>query len=158
MVELLISDNSYVRESVMLFLGTELNSNLYGKLFKHIESVVSRFFDTAGETFSHDKNTMFVENCILILKPILERADDIHLHLRSVDFGSLVMSFVLYSVKLNDPSQVVQSVRIRIKMCQLTEVLVSLKDVIGLKQEIRLRNRLLEIIISWNSDFHQVWV
>lgn len=77
-------------------------------------------------------------------------------NLRSVDFGSLVMSFVLYAVNLNDSSQMIQSVRVRIKMCQLIEVLVSLKDVIGLRQEIRLRNRLLEIVISWNSDSDQV--
>jgi hypothetical protein len=130
---------------------------ILGMLFKHIESVVSRFFDTVGETFSHEKNTLFVENCISILKTILERAKDLSQeHLRSVDFGSLVMSFVLYSVKLNDPGQVVQSVRVRVKMCQLIEVLLSLKEVIGLRQEIRLRNRLLEIVMAWNSDFHQV--
>lgn len=128
-----------------------------GILFKHIESVVSRFFDTEGETFSHEKNTLFVENSISILKSILERAEELNPeHLLSVDFGSLILSFVQYLNCLTDSSQAQTALWIKVKMCQLSEVLVAKKELVGLRQEIKLRNRLLEIFLSWNSEFQNV--
>jgi neurofibromin 1 len=38
-------------------------------------------------------------------------------------------------------------------MCQLVEVLMSKKDMVILRQEFGLRNKLLEIIVEWTSDF-----
>ncbi|KAJ3221156.1 Ras GTPase activating protein ira2, partial [Clydaea vesicula] len=154
MVELSIGENVVVREAVKDLLGNELNSGLYGILFKHISNLVDRFFVTEGETFSHEKNTLFVENCISILKLILERAEELSPdHLFKVDFGGLILSFIQYVNQLGKFNQTVTALRIKVKMCQLVEVLVGKKDTVGLRQEIRLRNRLVEIFLSWNSEF-----
>lgn len=78
-------------------------------------------------------------------------------HLRNVDFGVLITSFCTYLENLNENSRISDVLRIRIRMCQLVETLMSKKDVIGLRQEIRLRNRLLETLISWSSYHQQVF-
>ncbi|CAJ0765239.1 21744_t:CDS:2, partial [Entrophospora sp. SA101] len=62
------------------------------------------------------------------------------------DLGGLVLSFARYLNRLESSSV---ALRIKKKMCQLAEVLMIKKDYITLRQEIKLRNRLLEIFIEW---------
>ncbi|CAG8692440.1 10998_t:CDS:2, partial [Acaulospora colombiana] len=60
------------------------------------------------------------------------------------------LSFAKYLNRLGSTNS---ALRIKKKMCHLTEILMSKKDFITLRQEIILRNRLLEIFIEWTSDF-----
>ncbi|CAG8612074.1 12667_t:CDS:10, partial [Ambispora leptoticha] len=62
----------------------------------------------------------------------------------------LVLSFARYLHRLGTGHV---ALRIKVKMCQLCEILMAKKDYITLRQEIKLRNKLLEIIIEWTSDF-----
>ncbi|CAG8508989.1 2177_t:CDS:10 [Funneliformis mosseae] len=150
MVDLLVCDSVVVRENVKDSLGTELNPRLYVILFKHLESIVSRFFDSDGELSPTEKYTLFVEQAILVLKLILERIQDASENLYTVDLGDLVLSFALY---LNRLGSSLVALRIKKRMCQLAEILMYKKDYVTLRQEIKLRNRLLEIFIEWTSDF-----
>jgi neurofibromin 1 len=150
MVDLLVCDSAYVRESVRETLGAELNTRLYVILFKHLESIVSRFFDSDGEANPTERYTLFVEQAISVLKLILERIQDASENLYTVDLGNLVLSFARYLNRLGS-GQV--TLRIKKRMCQLTEILMIKKDYVTLRQEIKLRNRLLEIFIEWTSDF-----
>src|SRR5690606_14164622 len=43
--------------------------------------------------------------------------------------------------------------RVKIKMCQLCETLMQKKEFINLRQEIRLRNKMIEVMIEWTSDY-----
>ncbi|POG62935.1 hypothetical protein GLOIN_2v1784706 [Rhizophagus irregularis DAOM 181602=DAOM 197198] len=150
MVDLLVCDSAYVRESVRETLGNELNTRLYVILFKYLESIVSRFFDPDGEATPTERYTLFVEQAISVLKLILERIQDASENLYTVDLGGLVLSFARYLNRLGS-GQV--ALRIKKRMCQLAEILMHKKDYVTLRQEIKLRNRLLEIFIEWTSDF-----
>ncbi|PKC12463.1 hypothetical protein RhiirA5_496913 [Rhizophagus irregularis] len=150
MVDLLVCDSAYVRESVRETLGNELNTRLYVILFKYLESIVSRFFDPDGEATPTERYTLFVEQAISVLKIILERIQDASENLYTVDLGGLVLSFARYLNRLGS-GQV--ALRIKKRMCQLAEILMHKKDYVTLRQEIKLRNRLLEIFIEWTSDF-----
>ncbi|RIA90709.1 hypothetical protein C1645_875920 [Glomus cerebriforme] len=150
MVDLLVCDSAYVRESVRETLGAELNTRLYVILFKHLESIVSKFFDSDGEANPTERYTLFVEQAILVLKLILERIQDASENLYTVDLGGLVLSFARYLNKLGSGQG---ALRIKKRMCQLAEILMLKKDYVTLRQEIKLRNRLLEIFIEWTSDF-----
>ncbi len=116
--------------------------------------MVSRFFDSNGEANCHEKNTLFVENTISVLKLILERAEELpQSHFMNVDFGGLILSFVQYLNRLWDlPNQRLTALRIKVKVCQLAEVLVAKKEIVGLRQEIRLRNKLVSTFMDWNSE------
>ncbi|RGB37714.1 hypothetical protein C1646_638789 [Rhizophagus diaphanus] len=149
MVSLLISDTIFVRESVKEALGNELSPRLYVVLFRHLESIVSRF-EKGGEASPQEKFTLFVEQTISVLKLILERIYDMSDNLYSCDIGGLVLSFARYLNKLGTSNT---SLRIKKKMCQLAELLMVKKEYVNLRQEIKLRNHLLEIIMEWTSDF-----
>ncbi|CAJ0836147.1 20802_t:CDS:10 [Entrophospora sp. SA101] len=150
MFDLLVCDTVYVRENVKEMLGSELSPRLYVILFRNLESVVSRFFDADGEAKSNERCTIFAEQAISILKLILERIQDASENLYTVDLGGLVLSFARYLNRLESNSV---ALRVKKKMCQLAEVLMIKKDYITLRQEIKLRNKLLEIFIEWTLDY-----
>ncbi|KAG9291425.1 hypothetical protein G9A89_021843 [Geosiphon pyriformis] len=150
MVDLLVCDSIYVRETVKETLGADLSPRLYVILFRHLESIVGRFFDPDGEATCTERFTLFVEQAISVLKLILDRIQDASENLYTVDFGGLVLSFARYLHRLGT---VHDALRIKIKMCVLGEILMLKKDYVTLRQEIILRNNLLEIIIEWTSDF-----
>ncbi len=150
MVSLLVNNAVFVRETVKETLGNELSPRLYVILFSHLESIISRFFDKDGEATPNERYTLFIEQAISVIKLILERIYDVSDNLYSCDLGGLVLSFARYLNKLNTSNT---SLRIKKKMCQLAELLMLKKEYVNLRQEIKLRNRLIEIIMEWTSDF-----
>ncbi|CAI2169037.1 10253_t:CDS:10, partial [Funneliformis geosporum] len=149
MVSLLVSGTIFVRETVKDTLGNELSPRLYVILFSHLESIVSRFFDKDGEATPNERYTLFIEQAISVLKLILERIYDVSDNLYSCDLGGLVLSFARYLNRLNTSNT---SLRIKKKMCVLAELLMLKKEYVNLRQEIKLRNKLIEIIMEWTSD------
>ena len=90
---------------------------------------------------------------------ILDRAEDLSQeHLLNVDFGGLILSFVQYLNRLGNTSYQETTLRIKVKMCQLVEVLVEKKEVVGLRQDYRIRNKLVGIVLSWNSEYAMVFI
>jgi neurofibromin 1 len=150
MVELLVCENVVVREVVQQTLGADLSPALYGILFTHLEYEVDRFLSMDNEAYCSDRNTLFVEQAISVIKLILERMETTNQSLLAVDLGKLILSFAQY---LNRINMNVVVLRIKIKMCQLCEILMAKKDFLSLRQEIKFRNQLLEFIIEWTSDF-----
>lgn len=150
MVELLICDNVIVREWVREILGTDLSPTLYPIMFRHLESTLAKCFGADNDPICSPRYTLFVEQAISVLKLVLDRMDDTVDNLFTVDFSGLISQYAQYLNKLGSNQQ---SMKIKIKMCQLCEVLMDRKDRITLRQEFRLRNKLLEIIVEWTSDF-----
>ncbi|KAJ3097067.1 Ras GTPase activating protein ira2 [Phlyctochytrium planicorne] len=166
MINLLVCDNVMVREAVKEFLGNELNERLFDMLLTHYDNIVSRFLhsnDVAGV----DRNILFIESAIIVLKMILERtevtaaSDTTKQPLSaSVDFGSLVVSLIQFVNRLAYGFNVPQTTnwRITVKMCQFIEVMVAKRDLIGIRQDIRIRNTLMECLLDWNSRAQQMQV
>ncbi|RKO86400.1 hypothetical protein BDK51DRAFT_31775, partial [Blyttiomyces helicus] len=156
LVELMVCDNVVVREAVKEFLGGEMSAELYGILFTHFENIVSRFFDATGEAHCTERNTLFVENAISVLKLILERTDDAPPQ-PGADLLPAPPASTLqcHRRRLWDahphPRPVPQPIRVR--MCTLAEIVVEKKEMVGLRQEIRFRNRMVEGLLEWNSEF-----
>jgi hypothetical protein len=150
MVELLVCENVVVREVVQQALGSDLSPALYGILFTRLESEVDRFQNSAGRMCSSERNTLFVEQAIVVVKLILKRIEETSESLLAVDLGKLILNFAKY---LNSLDKSAISLRIKTAMCQLCEVLMSKRDYISLRQEIKFRNQLLEYIVEWTSDF-----
>lgn len=153
MVDLLLCDNIIVREWVKEILGTDLSPTLYPMLFRYMETVLAKYFGPDGDPICNSRNTLFVEQAISVLKLVLDRMEDSSENLLTVDFGSLISQYAKYLNKLGSGQS---ALKIKIKFCQLTEVLMTKKDKITLRQEFRLRNKLLEIIVEWTSDFSLV--
>ncbi|KAI9489055.1 hypothetical protein BDB00DRAFT_771458 [Zychaea mexicana] len=150
MTNLLISDNVFIREGVKEILGTDLSPTLYAILFRHLERVMTRSFGSDNEPICSARNTLFVEQAVLVLKLILDRLVDPGDVLLSIDFSTLIYQFAKYLNKLPNSFN---TLRIKIKMCHLVETLMQKKEQIVVRDEMRLRNRLLEMIVEWTSDF-----
>ncbi|KAF7726129.1 Ras GTPase activating protein ira2 [Apophysomyces ossiformis] len=150
MVELLLCDNVIVREWVKEILGTDLSPALYPILFRHLETVLGKCFGPDGDPICSPRYTLFVEQAISVLKFVLDRMEESTENLFTVDFSGLMDQYAKYLNKLGIGQA---SLKIKIKFCQLCEVLMAKKDRVTLRQEFRLRNKLLEIIVEWTSDF-----
>jgi neurofibromin 1 len=153
MVELLLCDNALARETVKELLGSELSPILYGALFRHLEEIISKFFGSEGEVICNNNYTMFVEQAISVLKLILDRLQDNAEYLFTVDLdmGNLLLSFARYLHNLGTGST---ALRVKVKMCQLTEVLMQKREIVSLRQEFQFRNKMLRILSEWTSDFN----
>ncbi|OZJ06244.1 hypothetical protein BZG36_00849 [Bifiguratus adelaidae] len=150
MAEMLVHDELLLREVTKDILGSDLSPNLFGVLFRHLESIVNTFSPREGEVVCSPMNTTFVDQITSVLKLILDRLTDQDGMLINVDIGSLIFSLVRY---LDHLGVTPPALRIKIKTCQLCENLMAKKDIIMMGQEIRLRNQLLETITEWTSDF-----
>ncbi|KAI9476257.1 MAG: hypothetical protein EXX96DRAFT_293488 [Benjaminiella poitrasii] len=150
MVELLACDNLIVREWVREILGNDLSLALYHILFRHLENTLTKSFGPDNtDLLCGPRFTLFVEQAISVLKQVLDRLEKSE-NLFTVDFSTLINQYALYLNKLGTNQL---SIKIKIKMCQLVEVLMSKKESVTLRQEFKLRNKLLEIIVEWTSDF-----
>ncbi|KAI7901256.1 uncharacterized protein BX663DRAFT_515416 [Cokeromyces recurvatus] len=150
MVELLACDNLIVREWVREILGNDLSPTLYHILFRHLENTLMKcFVPDSMDPICSPRYTLFVEQAISVLKQVLDRLDKSE-HLFTVDFSTLINQYALYLNKLGINQL---SIKIKIKMCQLVDVLMNKKESVTLRQEFKLRNKLLEIIVEWTSDF-----
>lgn len=151
MIDLLTSENVVVREGAKDTLGGDLSSSLYSILFRHLEIMMSSCFTVNGEVLCDTSNTLFVEQAVLVLKMILDRLTDPNDCLLSTDFSTLILQLANYINRL--PHENYTTMRIMIMMCHLTEVLMLKKEQVIVRDDVRVRNKLLEIIVEWTSDF-----
>ena len=148
-LDLLVSDDAVIREAVKEIVGSELSPGLYQLFFSHLENV-TKAFDSNGTIQCSERTTFHVEQAISVLKLILERATDHVEDTYAIDFGGLVLSYTKY---LNQLGRGNTALRIKIKVCQLVEQLIQKRELVNLREEIKLRNRFLETFVEWTSDF-----
>ncbi|KAI9020828.1 hypothetical protein CLU79DRAFT_835831, partial [Phycomyces nitens] len=153
MVDLLLCDNVILREWVKEILGTDLSPALYPMLFRHLETVLAKCFGPDGDPTCSPRYTLFVEQAISVLKFVLDRMEESADTLFTVDFSQLISQYAKYLNKLGSSQA---ALKIKIKFCQLCEVLMAKKEKVTLRQEFKMRNKLLEIIVEWTSDFSLV--
>lgn len=150
-IDLLTSENVVVRESVKDTLGSDLSPALYSILFRHLENSMSCCFNANGDVICDSSNTLFVEQAVLVLKMILDRLVDPNDCLLTTDFSTLILQMANYINRL--PHENYTTMRIMMMMCHLTEVLMMKKEQVILRDDVRVRNKLLEIIVEWTSGF-----
>lgn len=150
MIDMLVSENVYIREGVKDILGNDLSPALYVILFRHIQSYMSKCFDANGDAIRSPQNKLFIEQSVLVLRLILDRLVDPGDCLLSIDFSTLMHQFADYLNKL--PNTYI-TLRVKIKMCLLIESVMQKKEHIVIRDEMRLRNKLLEISVEWTTDF-----
>ncbi|KFY44765.1 hypothetical protein V495_03267 [Pseudogymnoascus sp. VKM F-4514 (FW-929)] len=149
-VQLLACNNARIREAMREVLSTEISPSLYLPLFKTLESELETLFDGPIDTANRfsDSRIAFAEQAAALLKTIIERLGspaDMGAAL-SVDIGALTLNFARF---LNSVSEGLHTLRIKIKVCQLCEVVTRKKELLNLRHDVRIRNQLLEIMFGW---------
>lgn len=155
MTDMLMSENLYISEGIKDTLGNDLSPALYVIFFRHLERYMVKCFDSNGDAIRSPQNKLFVEQSVLVLRLILDRLVDPGDCLLNIDFSGLIHQFASY---LNGLPNTYITLRIKIKMCLLIESVMQKKEHIVVRDEMRLRNKLLEICVEWTSDFALVSV
>ncbi len=149
-IQLLACSNARVRETMREVLSSEISPQLYQYLFQALESELEVLFTGALETSgkSQDVEIIFAEQASGLLKGLVERlrtsselgtASSVHL-------GSLALGFAKFLEGVSDHTN---TLRVKIKVCQLCETVTKKKEHLNLRDDIGIRNQLLEYIYSW---------
>jgi neurofibromin 1 len=142
----LASESTIMRETVSRMLSTDLSPRLFGLLFEQLDEITGSLFDTKGQPVCKDSNTLFVDQAVMLLKGLVDRITEPVDIPPYVDFGGILQSFCEYLERLGrDPVKL----QIKVKMCLLCELVAAKRDVLNLKQEVRLMNNLLSYIHKW---------
>jgi hypothetical protein len=146
LLEMLTCDFPVIRESVKEILGAELSPALYYYLFNHLSSKIDFILSGLNESNFSEKANLHVDQAISVFRLILERmsssAD------KSFDFGKLVLSYVNFLEKLG---RSIYALKAKVKMCQLIDIFMAKREFLSLRDEIKLRHKLLESFVEWSS-------
>lgn len=157
-IQLLGCANVKVRETMRDIFAHEVPSCLYQPLFRSLESEVEAFFTGAfapEAERTHDSETIFAEQAVSLLKDMVERLDTPQdlAAASSVHLGSLTLSFARF---IADHPETATSLRIKIRICQLSEAVMRRKEHLNLRDDVLIRNQLLEFLIGWLRLPHAV--
>ncbi|KAK8147578.1 Ras GTPase activating protein ira2 [Beauveria asiatica] len=150
-IQLMGCANVKVRETMRDIFAHEVPSCLYQPLFKSLESEVEAFFTDAfapDAERAQDSEIVFAEQAVSLLKDVVERLDSPqdHAAASSVHLGSLTLSFAKFIAECTDTAT---SLRVKIRICQLSEAVMRRREHLNLRDDVLIRNQLLEYIIGW---------
>ncbi len=150
-IQLMGCANVKVRETMRDIFAHEVPSCLYQPLFKSLESEFEAFFTGAfapDAERAQESDIIFAEQAVSLLKDMVERLDSPQdlVAASSVHLGSLTLSFAKFIVDRTDSAT---SLRIKIRICQLSEAVMRRKEHLNLRDDVLIRNQLLEYIIGW---------
>ncbi|EGG19811.1 neurofibromin [Cavenderia fasciculata] len=151
LMDLVVSDNAFIRETTMSLSGTGMSPSVYAVLFRHLQGVINGFFGDAGQLDVSDRSTLFVDQTIGVVKHILDisqTAEDLAI---ITSFEPLTLLIIRY---LNHLVPSTTSLRIKKNFCSLLDVMMIKRQYISFSRETEFRNTLVENIIEWTSDFN----
>ncbi|GAB1313117.1 Ras GTPase activating protein ira2 [Madurella fahalii] len=149
-IQLLACANLRVRETMREVLSVEVPSSLYYPLFKALGAELDVLFTGALEPSvkGADNDIVFAEQSASLLKALIERLDgamDLG-PAPTLHIGLMCLNFTKF---LDGVTDTPNSLRVKIKICQLIDSVTKRKEHLNLRDDVRIRNQLLEYIFSW---------
>lgn len=156
-IQLLGCGNIRVRETMREVLSMEASPALFAPLFTALDKELDVLFTSVAEqpgSRNMETSVAFVEQAVSLLRAMVERlespADDLGATW-AVQLGAEALNFVRFLDALTDTASIL---RIKIKTCQLCDVVSKKKENLNMRDDVRIRNQLLETIFSWISRPH----
>lgn len=149
-IQLLGCANVRVREATREVLSVDISPALFQHLFKALETELEVLFTGALASSDHaqDIEVVFAEQAISLLRALVERLDgpsDLGAA-ASVHLGALTLNFAKFMDTMTDN---MNTLRVKIKVCQLCEAVNKRKEHLNLRDDVRIRNQLLEYVFGW---------
>ncbi|TGZ81752.1 hypothetical protein EX30DRAFT_254963 [Ascodesmis nigricans] len=146
-LKLLVCNLARVRETIRHVLGTELNPRLYLQLFRSLETELNVVLDSTKDGPMHEETrTLFTEQVCALLKTIVDRLEETQDTFLAIDLGAMTLSLARFLQNLRDNGTIL---RVKIRMCNLVELVARKKQIINLRQDLKVRNQLLQILSEW---------
>ena len=149
-LQLLTCSHVRVREAMRDVLGTELSLRLYPQLFHALQADLNAVFHGTPQApaKSSVSDIVSVEQAASLVRTVVERLDDFHETFFSVDLGSLLLNLARHLQTLRTDNT---SLRVKVRFCQLCEVVTRKKEMLNFRYDVRIRNNLVEILLGWIS-------
>ncbi|KAI0156431.1 GTPase [Xylariaceae sp. FL1272] len=148
--QLLACPNVRVRETMRDVLSTETSPPLYQPLFKALETELDVLFTGALEVSGKgsDGEVIFAEQTASLLKTIVEKLETPAelTSAASIDFSSICLNYVKFLDSLPESTL---TLRVKIKVCQLCELVTKKKEHLHFRDDVTRRNQMLEYIFNW---------
>ena len=150
-IQLLACSNVRVREATREVLSTEISPKLFQPLFKALESELEVLFTGALaliDSKSQDGEIVFAEQAASLLRALVERLEspsDLGAA-SSIHLGALTLNFAKFLDGIADNTS---TLRVKIKVCHLCEAVTKRKEHLNLRDDVLIRNQLLEFIFGW---------
>ncbi|PNY29463.1 Pentafunctional AROM polypeptide [Tolypocladium capitatum] len=156
-IQLLGCSNVKVREAMRDVLSSEVSPILYHPLFRALESELEVLLTgaLAPADKGQDSEIIFAEQAASLLKTMVERlASPSDLGAASsVHLGVLTLSFAKFIDAAPDGAN---TLRVKIRVCNLCEAVIKRKEHLNLRDDVRIRNQLVEYIFGWMARPHPV--
>lgn len=149
-IQLLACSNVRVREAMREVLSTEVSPALYQSLFRALESELEVLFTgaLAAADKGQDSEIIFAEQSASLLRALVERLEspsDLGAA-SSIHLGSLTLNFAKF---LDGVSDTPDTLRVKIRVCHLSEAVTKRKEHLIIRDDVRIRNQLLEYLFGW---------
>ena len=149
-IQLLGCSNVKVREAMRDVLSNEISPILYHPLFRALESELEVLLTgaLAAADQGQDSEINFAEQAASLLKTMVERLEspsDLGAA-SSVHLGVLTLSFAKF---IDAAPEGANALRVKIRVCNLCEAVTKRKEHLNLRDDVHIRNQLLEYIFGW---------
>ncbi|RWS09353.1 neurofibromin-like protein, partial [Dinothrombium tinctorium] len=145
-----------IQKHVKELVAHEMSPTLYPILFDQIKAIVDKFFDPQYQVCVLEPNTQFIVHIIFILKSVLEnKFEHSNDHLGVTSIEHIMLNIVRYIRHLDANN--LQNIQIKTKFCQLVETMMSRRDDLAFRQEMKFRNKMVEYLTDWvMGNSHQI--
>ncbi|KAJ1937949.1 hypothetical protein FBU59_004598, partial [Linderina macrospora] len=156
-LELVVSDDILMRESAKEVLSNETHSGISVLLIARFMYSMKRFVQSTGEVSVSDSRTLFIGQCIIIMKALITRAEAENLShsVFNTDLGTVLttMSRYLNAAATHTPHGALNE---RIKFTRLVVMFLQSAMRQAIVQEVSVRNDLLETLVNWITELRVV--
>ena len=151
-IQLLACGNFKVREAMREVLSSDIPPPLYQATFRALQAELDVLFAgaLAPADRSQDAEIIFAEQAASLLKALVEKLEtpaDLAAA-SSVHLGALTLNFAKF---MDGSTETSGTQRVKIKVCQLCEAVTKRKEHMNLRNDVQIRNQLLEKITQWIS-------
>ncbi|XP_053200312.1 neurofibromin-like isoform X2 [Panonychus citri] len=159
-LKLLVCNNekfgTQIQKHVKELVAHEMSPALYPILFDQIKIIVEKFFDPQYQVTVNETSTQFIVHIIFIMKSVLEnKVEHTTENLGVTSIEQIMLAIVRYIRHLDTNTG--QHIQIKVKFCNLIETMMSRRDDLAFRQEMKFRNKMVEYLTDWvMGNSHQM--
>ncbi|KAJ1675764.1 Ras GTPase activating protein ira2 [Spiromyces aspiralis] len=155
LLDLLVCDDLYIRESVREMLSSETHPDIVPNLISQAHQILCNFVLPSGDLITDDRHTLFVGQVTNIIRSLLNRGDAWPDHSFRVDTGPFILKLARYmnAVHNNHP---LAALREKLLFAQLVTTLMSNSVKLSMYNEVNTRNTLLDNFVHWVNDMQRL--
>ena len=149
-MDLLVTESLSIRETVKMMLGNAISPSVFTFLFKTLQTQAKKRIFSSDQADFSPTSILFADQCISIVKLILETENDAeNLSLLS-GFEDLILLLIRFVRQLTIN---VNNLKIRHRLCGLLQSMMAKNNLLNFRNAFEFRMQLVENIMEWTSEF-----